>query len=136
MITRRPAILLSLMLAACSSVPDAPLPEYVKPSPPTEKAIVTNVPAVVVATKMTGPIEISDVRPTDHGPGRFYVCVRQVNSPPDTRPRYYSVFFDNDLYKGERLSVIMDECETQTYRPLPAAAPAAPSASAKTTTHR
>jgi hypothetical protein len=28
------------------------------------------------------------------------------------------VFFDNDEYKGERLPVILDECEKQSYRPI------------------
>jgi hypothetical protein len=39
-----------------------------------------------------------------------------------THGRYYALFFDNDAYKGERLSVILDQRETQTFKPLPAVA--------------
>jgi hypothetical protein len=30
-----------------------------------------------------------------------------------------AVFFDNNDYKGLRLSVILDDCEKQNYRPFP-----------------
>jgi hypothetical protein len=123
------------MLVACSSVPEAPQPEYLNPSPPTEKAIVANVLGVAKAAKMTDPLEISDVRPTNFGPGRYFVCLREANPPPNKPPRYYSVFFDNDAYKGDRMSAIMEKCETQAYRPLPAPAPAAVPSNAKINTH-
>ena len=124
-VTRAPAILLlSLPLGACSSGPDLPKPVYVPPSPPTEQAIVMSVPAIAGTARLSSPLQISDVRPADRGgPGSFYVCVRETNPPPNGRPRYYAVFFDNDEYKGDRMSVIMDQCETQTYRALPAPAP-------------
>jgi hypothetical protein len=135
---RCPVILLSLMLGACSSN-EPPLPEwtYVPPSPPTEKAIVDVIPMVASETKLASPLQISDVRPADHGgPGGYYVCLREANPPPDTRQRYYAVFFDNEIFKGERLSVIMDQCETQTFRPLPAAAPPPSATNAKTARHK
>ncbi len=135
MITRRLAILLSLMLGACSSDPDLPAstyPPYVPPSPPTEKAVVAIIQTIGPQDKLVGPLEISDVRPADHGPGGYFVCVKEANPPPDKRPRYYAVFFDNETYKGDRLSVIMDQCETQAFRPLlPTAAPAISAADAK-----
>jgi hypothetical protein len=66
--------------------------------------------------KLIAPLQISAVRPTDHGgPGSYYVCVREATPPPDQRQRYYAAFFDNDTYKGSRLSVIMDGCETQMF---------------------
>jgi hypothetical protein len=138
MIARWPAILLSLMPVECSNgVPDPSLPEeYVKPLPPSEKALVASVPAVGIAAKLSGPLEVSDVRPTNHGPGRYFVCLREASPPPSGRPRYYSVFFDNEAYKGERLSVIMDQCETQSYRLLPAPGPAVPLPNAKSTPNR
>jgi hypothetical protein len=43
-----------------------------------------------------------------------------------------SLFFDNDVYKGSRLSVIMDEYEKQEFSPLlPTAAPTIPAANPK-----
>ena len=75
-----------------------------------------NVPAVAAQAKLVGVLQVSDVRQTDHGPGNYFVCLREANPPPDKRPRYYAVFFDNDTYndtyKGDRLSVITDNCET------------------------
>jgi hypothetical protein len=120
----RYAILLSFALTACSSV-EVTLPPtvYVPPSAPTEKAI--GAAAAVAGAKLVSPLEISAVRPNDHGPGSYFVCVREVNPPQDKR-RYYSIFLDNDIYKGSRLSVIMDQCELQAYSPAPVAAPAQP----------
>src|SRR5271165_5401572 len=99
-------------------------------------AIVATVPGVAAETKLTGPLQISAVRPTDHGPGQYFICLREANPPPDKRQRYHSVFFDNDTYKGSRLSVIMDECETQAFSPLPTAAPTTPAPNAKPTGHK
>jgi hypothetical protein len=123
---RRCTILLALLLSACSSVQTTE-PVYVRPSPPTEKAIGAAVAAIAQEAKLVTPLEISSLRPNDHGPGSFFVCVREVNPPPD-KPRhyYYSTFLDNNDYKGSRLSVIMDQCELQSYSPAPVAAPAQP----------
>jgi hypothetical protein len=118
-------ILLALLLSACSSV-NTTEQAYVPPSPPTEKAIGAAVAAIAQEAKLVTPLEISTLRPNDHGPGSFFVCVREVNPLLDMPRRYYSTFFDNNDYKGSRLSVIMDQCEMQTYGPAPIAAPAQP----------
>jgi hypothetical protein len=118
-------ILLALLLNACSSV-NTTEQAYVPPSPPTEKAIGAAVAAIAQEAKLVTPLEISTLRPNDHGPGSFFVCVREVTPLPDMPRRYYSTFFDNNDYKGSRLSVIMDQCEIQTYGSAPIAAPAQP----------
>ena len=119
-------ILSALLLSACASVNTTEPPAYVRPSPTTEKAIGAAVAAIAKEAKLVTPLEISALRPNDHGPGSFFVCVREVNPPPDKPRRYSSTFLDNDVYKGSRLSVIMDQCELQTYSPAPVAAPASP----------
>jgi hypothetical protein len=119
MITRRAAILLSLMLAACSSDPDSSVPTYVPASPPTQKAIVVGATAAAVEAKLATPLQISAVQQSSHGLGSYFVCLREANPPSDGPQRYYSVFFDNEVYKGDRLSVMVDECEKQTFGPLP-----------------
>jgi hypothetical protein len=118
-------ILSALLLSACSSV-NTTEQAYVRPSPPTEKAIGAAVAAIAKEAKLVTPLEISALRPSDHGPGSFFVCVREVNPPPDKTRRYYSTFLDNDVYKGSRLPVILEQCELQTYSPAPVAAPAQP----------
>ena len=80
--------------------------------------------------KMTGPLEISAVRPTDIGPGRFFVCLRQAD-PTIAKRQPYSVFFDNDSYKGSRQSVIREACETQVYSPLVDPTPPPPPAKSR-----
>ena len=121
------AILLSLLLISCSGTHTTE-PIYVPPSPPAENAIATAVAALAKDGNLVGPLEISAVRPSDHGPGSYFVCVRDGNPPPDKPRRYYATFFDNDLYRGSRLSVIMDQCELQTYGPAPVVAPPAEAA--------
>src|SRR5579863_10262941 len=116
-------ILLTLLLTACSSV-NTTEQAYVRPSPPTEKAIGAAVAELAKEAKLVTPLEISALRPSDHGPGSFFVCVREVNPPPDKTRRFYATFLDNDVYKGSRLSVITEQCELQTYSPAPVAAPA------------
>jgi hypothetical protein len=67
--------------------------------------------------KLAGFIEMSDMRQSDHGPGRFALCIRSAESASGPR-RTYAVFFDNDDYKGVRMSVMIDDCEKQDYRPF------------------
>src|SRR5271166_5977931 len=68
-------ILLSLMLVACSSNPNSPTtPVYVPPSPPTEGAVVQSANSLAAEAKLIGPLQIYAVRPTEHGPGRYFVC--------------------------------------------------------------
>jgi hypothetical protein len=116
MITRRSAILVSFLLTACSSVSN-----YTPPAAPSENVVTGQARSVAKDVKLIAPWEISGVRQTDRGgPGAYYVCLREANPPPDKRQRYYAIFFDGDDPKGARLSVIMDECEKQTFSPLPA----------------
>jgi hypothetical protein len=106
------------ILAACSPGVQAPPVVYVPPSMPSETAVGAGIKAAVTDAKLIGPIEISDLRQTDHGPGRFFLCIRGVESKY-RRIRTYAVFFDNDVYKGLRMPVILDDCEKQDYRPFP-----------------
>jgi hypothetical protein len=69
----------------------------------------------VKESQLTQPVEISSLRRTDHGPGEYFVCLREAAPLPD-KPRYlFSVFFDDENFKGSRQSVIMDDCEHQQY---------------------
>jgi hypothetical protein len=116
---RAPIVLLSCFtLAACSTAVQAPPVVYVPPSMPTMTAASEGIKKAATEAKLIGPIEISDVRQTDHGPGRFYLCLRGVESIY-RRVRFYAVFFDDDVYKGSRMSVMIDDCERQDYRPFP-----------------
>ena len=84
---------------------------------PTTEAVGKGIKQAATEAKLTGPIEMSDLRETDHGPGRFLLCIRGVESK-NNRVVTYAVFFDNNDYKGLRLPVILDDCEKQSYRPF------------------
>jgi hypothetical protein len=92
---------------------------------PTSAAANKGIAQAATEEKITGPIEMSDLRETDHGPGRFVLCIRSVE-PKYKRVTTYAVFFDNDDYKGSRMSVMIDDCEKQAYRPYTGAVPATP----------
>lgn len=118
-------VLLTLLLSGCSSV-DAPPTTYTAPSPPTQAGVVAGIKTAASEAKLSPPLEISDVRPTDRGPGRYLVCMREVVSSNSEKRPSYSVFYDNDDYKGERLSVILDACEAQVFSQIDFAPPAPP----------
>jgi hypothetical protein len=107
-----------LTLAACSTAVELPIAPYVPPSMPTMEAAHKGIKQAATEAKLTEPIEMSDLRETDHGPGRFLLCIRGVESKYK-RVVTYAVFFDNNDYKGLRLPVILDDCEKQNYRPFP-----------------
>jgi hypothetical protein len=106
-----------LALAACS-IPEnlPPMPPYVPPSMPTPEAVGKAVKQVVTDAHLIGPIEMSDLRPNEHGVGYFKLCIRGVSN--DSRTGTYVLFFDNNDYKGQRLPAILDGCEKQSYRPF------------------
>jgi hypothetical protein len=106
-----------LTLAACDpGVPPPPV-VYVPPSMPTLPAAGVGIKEATATAKLMAPIEISDFRPTNNGPGRFMVCIRGVSN--DSRTGTYVVFFNDNTYLGLRLPVILDHCEKQNYRPFP-----------------
>jgi hypothetical protein len=107
-----------LALAACSTQAESTITAaYVPPSAPTLAAVREGIKKAATEEKLTGSIEMSDLRQSDHGPGRFVLCIRSAESASAPR-RTYAVFFDNDDYKGVRMSVLIDDCEKQDYRPL------------------
>jgi hypothetical protein len=119
-------LLLCSALAACSdseSLP--PMDPYVPPSMPTAQILSKGITQAVTDAKLMGPIEMSDLRPTDHGPGPFMLCIRGVSN--DSRTGTYAVFFNEKAYAGLRLPAILEGCEHQNYLPfVPIAAPQKP----------
>jgi hypothetical protein len=113
------APLVCFTLAACSTAGESSLMKrYVPPSMPTTDAAGKGIKQAATEEKLTGPIEMSDLRHTDHGPGSFVLCIRGVDEKY-RRVGTYAVFFDNNDYKGSRMSVMIDDCEKQDYRPVP-----------------
>jgi hypothetical protein len=119
-------VALSLMLGACSSTPDLEIPAYKPPSPPSAAAVAKGARQAAGEEKLKGPIEVSEVRPTDHGTGSYFFCLREANPATPKAPTYV-VFYNDDTYKSSRQSVLMEGCEAQSYSPVAddKAAPAA-----------
>ena len=98
---------------------------YVPPSAPTELVVSNGIKLAVAEAKFANPIEVSDLQPIDHGPGRFMLCVRGVSN--DSRTGIYAVFFNQEAYAGLRLPAVLEGCEHQNYHPfVPIAAPQKP----------
>jgi hypothetical protein len=71
-----PALLLCSTLVACSSEDLPPVKPYVPPAMPTADAVGKGIKQAATEAKLTGPIEMSDLRQTDHGPGSYMLCIR------------------------------------------------------------
>jgi hypothetical protein len=85
---------------------------------PSTSAVGTAIKQAATEEKLSGSIEMSDIRHTDFGPGSFMVCMRGTETA-NNRVGYYAVFFDNDVYKGSRTSAVLEACEKENYRPVP-----------------
>lgn len=110
------AAVLTLSLAGCASTASLP-PAYHPPQAPSAQAMKEGVKKGAAEAKLTGGLETSAVRHTDHGPGSYFVCVRQSGPSAGRRPAF-SVFFDNDDYKGIQSSVISEACEAEPWVPF------------------
>jgi len=82
------AVLCCFVATGCSPSIELPPASYVPPSPPSAKAEYDGANQAAVETKLTGSVEISDVRESDHGPGRYVVCLRGSDSPFSPRRTY------------------------------------------------
>jgi len=118
------AIMSAALLMSCT--PDIPMTRYVPPSAPSPAKALAGARQATEEEALVGLIERSDIREADPplGPGRYVLSLRGANKDSDIR-RTYAVFFDDDDYKGSRMSVILDACEKQAFTPMPAATPAA-----------
>jgi hypothetical protein len=106
------------LLAACSGADLPPAVDTPLAAPTPDKAL-EGAHKAADEEKLTGLIELSGVREGKSlGPGEYMLCLRGSPSPAEPR-RTYAVFFNNDEYRGVRLSIIMDECESQAFSPLP-----------------
>jgi len=51
------------------------------PSAPAQDAVISGLKAAASEAKLTAPLEASTVRPTDHGPGQFFACLKGTVLP-------------------------------------------------------
>ena len=108
------AALLCSVLAACTSVVEAPPPPINAPEPAQVASWATK---TAQEAKIPEPLEVS---PAHEGHalslGPWVVCLR--STAPD-HPLRYAVFFRNNDRVGYRIAVMIDRCGEETYAPLP-----------------
>jgi hypothetical protein len=122
---------ITVLLTGCSSSTDTPQLTYTPPSPPTQPALIEGLRKAVPEEKLTAPIEISALRRVEFGGfGSYFVCMREAN-PTSERHFVYSVFYDNEEYKGARQSVIMEHCEAEAFSQIDTTPPPSPTPTPK-----
>lgn len=114
---RAVSCLFLLLLTSCSGPrADEMLPPVNDAQPSlTEDIVRKGIVSAVNEAHLTEPLEISSMRPSNNGLATEFLCLRQ-KPPASTGPR--AVFFGQGKYQLSRLSVIMEECERQTYIPF------------------
>ena len=117
MLLRALATLLTLTLGACSIaglLPDWTSADVAGPEPAYRFVIANELAAIVGDPAKAGTFAISGVRRVDSLKGTSWlVCIRTQNFP--LLPRYYAVFIQRDHVVDSRLSVLIDQCELQSY---------------------
>jgi hypothetical protein len=114
-------------LAACGSESDLPpLAPHPPPVAPAPASAIAGARTAAAAEKLIDPVEVSEVRKGKSvSAGDRMLCIRGGRSPTDARLTYAVIFRDGD-YIDYRPSIILDECETQTYTALAPAAGSVP----------
>ena len=120
MLIRALSILLILPLGACSIsglLPDWSSTDVAGPEPAYRFVIANNLASVIGDPAKAGTFEISAPRRVNSLKGASWVtCVKTQNFP--LLPRYYAVFLQRDRIVDSRLSVLIDQCELQSYSPF------------------
>jgi hypothetical protein len=114
------SMLLALSLGACSIsgfLPDWTSADVAGPEPAYRFMIANRIKEIVGDPNSAGALEISDAWRVDSVKGASWlVCIRAQRFPQ--LPRYYAVFFQRGQMIDSRLSVLIDQCEMQTFVPF------------------
>jgi hypothetical protein len=113
------AMVLSLALGACSIsefIPNLAPEDVAGAEPPYRFVIANRLKDVVGDPANAGALQISGARRVGSikGPS-WLVCIKAQRHP---LPRFYAVFFQRDRIVDSRLSVVIDQCELQSYTPF------------------
>ncbi len=117
MLVRALPLLMALILGACSVsglLPDWTSADVAGPEPAYRFIIANRLKDVVGDPASAGTLAISSVRRIDSLQGASWVtCIRQQKFP--LPPRYYAVFIQRQQLVDSRLSVLIDQCELQSF---------------------
>jgi hypothetical protein len=108
------------VLGACSVsglLPDWTSADVAGPEPAYRYIFATHIKDVVGDPANAGTFEISNVKRVDSLKGASWqVCIKTQKFP--LLPRYYAVFIQRDRIVDSRVSVLIDQCELETYMPF------------------
>ncbi|MEA2982825.1 MAG: hypothetical protein QOF09_4648 [Alphaproteobacteria bacterium] len=120
MLVRALTTILGLALGGCTVsglLPDWTSPDVAGPEPAYRFVIANGLAAIVGDPAKAGTFQISGARRVDSLKGASWVvCIKIQNFP--LLPRYYAVFLQSERVVDSRLSVLIDQCELQSYSPF------------------
>jgi hypothetical protein len=119
----RTLFLLTLTLCGCSTadtIPDWVSDGAVGPEPINYRFAVANtMSAVLTKQSQDRLVEITNPRRVDIAKGAMWMVCMKISTYPDGQARaHYAIFSRNEKVTDWRLSVGVDQCEIQTYRPF------------------
>ena len=120
----RALLLLALTLGGCSmsgSIPDWISDDAAGPEPTNYRFIIANALGTILGTKDTSVrlLEITHPRRVDTAKGATWiVCVRSLSYPARQPRTYYSVFIQREKIIISRISVGIDQCQSEPYTPF------------------
>jgi hypothetical protein len=113
-------------LGGCSMsglLPNWTTPDVAGPEPPYRFLIANAIQPIVGDVAKAGTLKVTEARRVDSLKGASWlVCIQAQQFP--LLPRYYAVFFQGGHMVDTRLSVLVDQCEIQTYTAFDAIAEA------------
>ena len=114
-------------LGGCSMsglLPNWTAPDVAGPEPPYRFLIANAIQPIVGDVAKAGTLKISEARRVDSSlkGASWLVCIQAQQFP--LLPRYYAVFFQGGHIVDNRLSVLVDQCEIQTFSAFDAIADA------------
>jgi hypothetical protein len=120
MLARALPIVMVLSLSACSIsglLPDWTSEDVAGSAPAARFIIANRLKDIVGDPASAGTFEISAPQRVDSIKGASWlVCVKTQNFP--RLPYYYAVFIQRDRIADSRISVLIDQCELQTFTPF------------------
>src|SRR6185312_4937608 len=116
---------LGLNLGGCAVsalFPDRVSDDSAGPEPVNYRFLVANALGGIIGNKddpTSRLLEISSPRRVDAPRGATWMlCVKALRYPSRTTRGYYAVFIQRDKIVESRISVVLDQCETEPYSPF------------------
>jgi hypothetical protein len=120
----RALLLLALTLGGCSmsgSIPDWVSEDAAGPEPTNYRFIVASALSAIIGSRnvTSRVLEISNPRRVDFARGAIWmVCVRSLSYPSRQPLAYYSVFIRREKFFDSRISIGIDQCQSEPYTPF------------------